>query len=104
MRLLRGLLGALLWVLGAVLGLVGLVLCVTVILLPLGIPVVAFAGRIFAYAVKMMLPRSIAHPIDEFTKTTKTKSRKIRSASADAVADTTKKARKVVRKQRKLVA
>jgi hypothetical protein len=39
MRLLRGLIGAVLWILAALLGLVGLVLCVTVILLPVGIPV-----------------------------------------------------------------
>jgi hypothetical protein len=104
MRLLRGLLGALLWILAAVFGLVGLVLCVTVILLPLGIPVVGFAGRLFTHAVKLMLPRSLAHPIDELTKATKKKGRKIRSDSSDAVADTAKKARKVARKQRTLVA
>ena len=104
MRLLRGLLGALLWILAAVLGLVGVVLCVTVIVLPLGPPVVGLAGRLFTHAVKLMLPRSFAHPIDELTKTTKKKGREIRSVSSDAVADTAKKARKVVRKQRKLVA
>ena len=104
MRLLRGLLGALLWILAAVLGLVGLVLCVTVVLLPLGIPVVGLAGRLFTHAVKLMLPRLVAHPIDEFTKATKKKGRKIRAVSSDTVADTAKKARKVVRKQRKLVA
>jgi hypothetical protein len=95
MRLLRGLLGALLWILAAVVGLVGLVLCVTVILLPLGIPMVMLAGRLFTHAVKFMMPRSLAHPIDELTKTTKKKGRKIRSVSSDAVADTAKKARKV---------
>jgi hypothetical protein len=104
MRLLRGLLGALLWVVGAVLGLVGLVSCVTVVLLPVGIPLVGFAGRLITHAVKLMLPRSLAHPVDELTKTTKKKARRIRSTSSGAVADTTKKARKAVRKQRKLVA
>src|ERR1700754_1580249 len=104
MRLIRGLLGALLWILAAVLGVVGLVLCVTVVLLPLGIPVVGLAGRLFTHAVKLMLPRLVAHPIDEFTKATKKKGRKIRAVSSDTVADTAKKARKVVRKQRKLVA
>jgi hypothetical protein len=50
------------------------------------------------------LPRSLAHPVDELTKTTKKKAGRIRSASSGAVADTTKKARRVVRKQRKLIA
>jgi len=104
MRLLRGLLGVLLWVIGAVLGLVGLVSCVTVVLLPVGIPLVGFAGRLITHAVKLMLPRSLAHPVDELTKTTKKRAKRIRSASSGAVADTTKKARKAVRKQRKLVA
>ena len=46
MRLLRGLLGAVLWILAALLGLVGFVLCVTVILLPLGIPLLGVARRL----------------------------------------------------------
>jgi len=64
MRLLRGLLGALLWILAAVLGLVGVLLCVTVILLPVGIPVVKFAGSLFVRSVRLMLPPAFAHPVD----------------------------------------
>ena len=52
MRMLNGLLGVVLGILGAVLGVVwllGLVLCVTVLLIPLGIPVmklvIAYAER-----------------------------------------------------------
>ena len=65
MRLLRGLLGAVLGVLSAVLGtvlgilaavvgLVGVVLCATLILIPLGIPVVRLARRLFTLAGKLM--------------------------------------------------
>ena len=61
MRLLRGLLGTLLWILAAVVGLVAVILCVTVILLPLGIPLLGYARRLFAQAVRMMLPRAVAH-------------------------------------------
>ena len=64
MRLLRGLLGALLWILAAVLGLVGVLLCVTVILLPVGIPVVKLAGSMFVRSVRLMLPPALAHPVD----------------------------------------
>ncbi|AKS32455.1 hypothetical protein AFA91_11875 [Mycolicibacterium goodii] len=92
MRLLRGLLGALLWIVAAVLGLLGVLLCVTVILLPLGIPLAAFAGRLFGRAVRLMLPRPLAHPVREVTK------------SADKMARTTKRrGRKFMRKQRKLI-
>ena len=65
MRLLRGLLGALLWLGALVLGLVGLLLCVTLILLPLGIPVLGYARRLFTAAVRLMLPRAVAHPVKE---------------------------------------
>ena len=82
MRLLRGLLGALLWIVAAVLGLLGFVLCVTVVLLPLGIPLLVLARRLLTRAVALMLPRSVAHPVDEITKTTKKKARKLRKRVA----------------------
>jgi len=104
MRLLRGLLGALLWILGALLGLVGLVLCVTVILLPLGIPVLMVARWLLTRAVQLMLPRSLAHPIDEVAKTAKKKGRKAKAVTSDAVGDISKKARKAARNTRKRVA
>jgi hypothetical protein len=105
MRLLRGLLGALLWILGALLGLVGFVLCVTIILLPLGIPLLALARRLLTVAVQLMLPRALAHPVNEVTKTAKKKGRGARavtSTTADdiskAVGDVSKKARKLRRR------
>jgi hypothetical protein len=65
MRVLNGLLGVVLGILGAVLGvvlgivaglvwLVGLVLCVTIILIPLGIPVVKLGSRLFSLAGDLM--------------------------------------------------
>lgn len=111
MRLLRGLLGALLWIVAALLGLVGLVLCVTIILLPLGIPLLGVARRLLTQAVQLMLPRALAHPVKEVTKTAKTKGHKAKAVSSSTaddvsktVGDFTKEARKVARKQRKRVA
>jgi hypothetical protein len=100
MRLLRGLLGALLWIIAALLGLVGLVLCVTVVLLPLGIPVLALARRLITRAVQLMLPRSLAHPVHEISKTTKKGGQNVGSVASDAA----KKGRKVLRQQRKRLA
>jgi hypothetical protein len=65
MRVLNGLLGVVLGILGAVLGvvlgiiaavvwLVGIVLCVTIILLPLGIPVTKVGSRLFQLAGDLM--------------------------------------------------
>jgi hypothetical protein len=64
MRLLRGLGGALLWLLSAVLGLVGVIACVTVILLPLGIPLLGYARRMFGLSLKLILPRTVRHPVE----------------------------------------
>jgi hypothetical protein len=63
MRLLRGLAGALLWILAALIGLVGVLLCLTVLLLPLGIPLLGAARRMFSQSVRLMLPPSVAHPV-----------------------------------------
>jgi hypothetical protein len=68
MRLLRGVLGALAWIAAALLGLVAAILCVTVILLPLGIPLLAVSRRLFGQAVKLMLPRKVVHPGKEMRK------------------------------------
>jgi hypothetical protein len=93
MRMLRGLLGALLWVVAALLGLVGFVLCVTVILLPAGIPLLGVARRLFTRAVQLMLPRELAHPIREPKRITE-----------DAIGGAAKKAKKLAHKQRKRLA
>jgi len=93
MRLLRGLLGALLWVVAALLGLVGFVLCVTVILLPAGIPLLGVARRLLTSAVRLMLPQALAHPIREPKRMTE-----------DAIGDAAKKAKKFAHKQRKRLA
>src|SRR4051795_2907982 len=95
MRLLRGPLGALLWIIAAVLGLLGIVLCVTVVLLPVGIPLLAVARRLLTRAVQLMLPRSLAHPVDELTKNVNEKGRAAKSATSSTVDDIGKKTRKL---------
>jgi hypothetical protein len=104
MRLLRGLLGVLLWILAALLGLVGLVLCVTIVLLPLGLPLAAFAGRLLSRAVQLMLPRAVAHPVHVAKKASKKRSRKVGAAVSDAAGDVTKRGRRVWRQERKRLA
>jgi hypothetical protein len=95
MRLLRGLLGAVMWIIAALLGLLGLVLCVTVILLPLGIPLLALARRLLTRSVQLMLPRSLAHPVDELAKAADKKSRAAKAVTSDTADGIAKKARKL---------
>jgi hypothetical protein len=63
MRVLRGLAGALLWILASVVGLVAVLLCATIILLPVGIPLLFLTRRMFTASVRLFLPRAAAHPI-----------------------------------------
>ena len=58
MRFLRGLAAIPVFLLATVLLVVAAVLCVTILLLPLGIPLGFIAMRLYAKGVKMLLPRS----------------------------------------------
>jgi hypothetical protein len=71
MWLLRGLAASLLWILAGVLGLVGVVLCVTVILLPLGVPVLMMAKKVFAYSMVVLVPGKVRHPVANAEKSAK---------------------------------
>jgi hypothetical protein len=97
MRLLRGLGGLLLWLLAAVLGLVGVILCATIILLPLGIPLLGYARRLFTQSMKLMLPRAISHPVETMNDS----ARKQRSNAQADVNHVRKRGGQTVRRARK---
>jgi hypothetical protein len=67
-RLLRGLLAVLTWVLALVLSLVAVLLCATLILLPLGLPLLRYSRKLFGAGVRLMTSRKVTHPIDELRK------------------------------------
>jgi hypothetical protein len=95
MRVLRALSGALLWIVGGLVGLVAVLLCVTVILLPIGIPLLGLARRMLGTAIRFMLPRSVAHPVDESSR----RLRKTGEAVSDKAKSTGKTTGKVARKK-----
>lgn len=76
MRILRGVLGAVVWIVASVIGLVAVILCVTVILLPLGIPLLLLSRRLFGASASLILPRQVRHPIQEADKSVRKKGRK----------------------------
>ena len=84
MRLLRAIPGALLWILAAVVGLLGALLCVTVIGLPLGIPLLMGARRMFGSSVRLMLPSHIAHPVKEAKRSGREKGKEATKQSGKA--------------------
>lgn len=57
MRALRGIAAVVVWLLATVLLIVSVVLCITLILLPLGIPLMLGALRLYGYGVQLMMPR-----------------------------------------------
>jgi hypothetical protein len=91
MRVLRGLLGSLLWILACVVALVGALLSVTIVLAPVGVPLLFLARRLFGASMALFLPRAIRHPAQELGK-----------KGRDAAGDVGKKARKTSKKKNRL--
>jgi hypothetical protein len=100
----------LLWIVAGVVGLLGVVLSVTVILLPLGLPLLGLSRRLFGQSMRLVLPRTVTHPADELKKSARTKKDDVASAAPDTKRlrkkgrKATKKGKKLVKKQRKRVA
>jgi uncharacterized RDD family membrane protein YckC len=92
-RVLRALAGSLLWILACVVGLVGILLSVTLILLPVGIPLLLLARKLFRYSLTFFLPRVIRHPAQEL--------RKKSSDTASDTADSMGLSRKNMKRARK---
>jgi hypothetical protein len=104
MRLLRALAGSLLWILAGVLGLLGVLLSVTVILLPLGIPLLMLARRLFRYSMVFFLPRKVRHPAQELGKSVRGKADDAADSAGSLKSDlkgSTKSAKKAGKKARK---
>jgi len=100
-RLLRGLAGVLLWVVSLLLILIAAILCVTLILLPLGIPLMGYARRTFTLSLKLMLPRAVSHPVDTADKAMAKRSRRARKRAKKQAALTAKDAGRLSRRGRK---
>jgi len=76
-RFLRGLLGGLAFILACLLGLLGAVACLTIILLPVGIPLLMLARRLVGKSMRLFMPQALAHP----TKEPRRRGRKARKAT-----------------------
>jgi len=65
MKVLSALAGALIWILACVVGLLGALLSVTIILLPLGIPLLMLARWLFRSAAALFVPRKLRERAQE---------------------------------------
>lgn len=97
MRVLRGVLGSLLLLLAGVLGLLGVLTSVTIILLPVGIPLLFLARKLFKYSMTLFLPRAVRHPVQEAGKS----ARGAMETGVDKGAKASRKSRKAAGKMRK---
>jgi len=92
---------SLLGLVGGLLGLVGAVLCVTIVLAPLGIPILFLARRLFRTAGQLVVPRGVRHPIDTLTEAASDKSSDLGKSARKSSKRATKKAKKKAKKVKK---
>ncbi len=71
MRFVRGMGGVALWILASVVSLVALILCVTILLLPVGIPLLMLGRKLFGQAIRLFMPRGALHPVETSRKASK---------------------------------
>jgi hypothetical protein len=95
MKFLRWVAASLLGLVGGLVGLLGVVLTATLILAPIGIPLLFLARKLFGVSTRLVLPRAVRHPLESLDPT--------RSDAADDVKKTVRKkwrrGRKDVRKR-----
>jgi hypothetical protein len=95
MKFLRWVAASLLGLVGAIVGLLGVVLTATLVLAPIGIPLLFLARRLLAASGRLVVPRVVRHPLQELDPT--------RSDAADEIRRTVRKkwrrGRKDVRKR-----
>jgi hypothetical protein len=71
-KVLRRVGAGLVWLVASVVGSLGVLLSLTIILLPLGVPLLMLARRLFGLSARLMLPRSVVHPVKELQRRTTT--------------------------------
>ena len=90
MKALRWTGAALLSLLGGLLGLVGVLLSITLVLAPIGIPLLFLSRRLFRTAGDLVIPRKVRHPLEAISEAA--------SDAGGGVAETARKRGKAVKK------
>ena len=104
MRPFRILGGSLFWILAGVVGLLGGLLTITVVLAPLGVPLLFLARRLFRYAMRFFVPHGLRHPAQAVGGSVRDGARKATpdvSAPDLKLQKRAKKARKRVKRRRR---
>lgn len=56
------------WLVAGVVAALGVLLSITIILLPLGIPLLLISRRLFGLSARLILPKAVVHPVKELQK------------------------------------
>jgi hypothetical protein len=83
MKFLRWVAASLLGLVAGIVGLLGVVLTATLVLAPIGIPLLFLARRLFGVCGRLVVPHAVRHPLDALDQT-----------GSDATADMKKAIRK----------
>jgi hypothetical protein len=100
MKPLRWMAAGLLWILAGLLGLVGGLLCVTIILLPLGIPILMLARRLFTRSARLVVPKPVKHPVGESGKAFKGRGKDVAKAAKGGTKTAGRQGRKALKNTR----
>jgi hypothetical protein len=100
MKPLRWIAAGLLWILAGLLGLVGGLLCVTIILLPLGIPILMLARRLFTQSARLLVPKPVKHPLEETGKAFKGRGKDVAKAAKGGTKAVGRRGRKALKSTR----
>lgn len=86
--------GGVVWLLAGVVAALGVLLSVTIILLPLGIPLLLISRRLFGLSARLVLPKSVRHPVKEAQKRASTGPSRALGRGRDSVAKAARRRRR----------
>jgi hypothetical protein len=98
-KLLRLGAGGLVWLVAGVVAALGVLFSVTIILLPLGIPLLMIARRLFGLSARLVLPKAVVHPVKELQRRTTSRPTRAVERGRRSLAKATGRRRPTLRKQ-----
>ncbi|HEY8526900.1 MAG TPA: hypothetical protein VIL48_18150 [Acidimicrobiales bacterium] len=68
------------WLAAGVVAALGVLLSATIVLLPLGVPLLLLSRKLYARFARLVLPRAVAHPVREAKRRVRRVSRRLQLA------------------------
>jgi hypothetical protein len=90
----------LVWLVAGVVAALGVLLCITLVLLPLGIPLLLVARRLFGLSARLVLPRAVVHPVKELQRRATSAPSRALGHGRESLAKATRRRRRPTLKKR----